>query len=103
LRTDEPRFDDSSPLQCGGCSEPTDVTAVIEHQTTPICSDCFHDSTFVCAGCSDRFWSCDARRLYLSASLFCEACFKERDDAAHASWAARQDEHRDDFNNVRRG
>jgi hypothetical protein len=93
---------DSSPLECACCAEPTQATAIVDGKRTPICAACHHDSTFICAGCSDRFWSCAARRLYVSATLFCESCFMERDDAAHASWAARQDEHKDRFQQVRR-
>lgn len=98
----DPRFDDSTPLECAGCAEPTEVTTVIDGQMTPICHDCLHDSTFICAGCVSRFWQVDGHRLYISPALYCGQCFRGVDDAAHQTWTARQDEHRDDFNQHRR-
>jgi hypothetical protein len=98
----EPRFDDESPLECSGCAEPTQAEAIVDGKRTPICAECHHDSTFVCAGCSDRFWSADGARLYVSPSLYCHQCHKERADGASVSWQQRQDEHKDRFQQVRR-
>lgn len=98
----DPRFDDSTPLECSGCAEPAHMTAVVDGKTTPLCPDCLHDSTFVCGNCTERFWSCDGRRLYVSASLYCPKCFTAIDDAAHQTWQQRQDEHKDRMNQERR-
>lgn len=98
----EPRFDDSAPLECGGCAEPTDTTAVVARVTTPICADCLHDSTFVCAQCSERFWSVSGKRFYVSPALYCPDCFRVKDDACHASWQKHLDDAKDVINQVRR-
>lgn len=101
----EPRFDDTDPIQCGGCPEPAHCTAIVDGEVTPLCADCLHESTFICPDCPSleaRHWSCYGRRLYVSPALYCASCFKSKDDAAHASWAARQDEYRDDFQQERR-
>ncbi len=93
---------DESPLDCAGCAEPPTTAEIVAGKLTPLCSDCFHDSTFVCPDCSERHWSAYGVRVFVSPSLYCQPCAKVKDDGINASWQARQDEHRDEFQQRRR-
>ena len=98
-----PYENNEQPLECAGCADEATMTAVVEGETTPLCADCFHDSTFICPDCNDRFWQCDGVRIFVSPLLWCRPCADAKDDAINRSWQQVRDEHKDHFHQVRRG
>ena len=89
--------------ECEGCGEAATAAPMVQGRMfpVPLCGNCRHDLLTECPGCGHTIWQARGERIYTSSNLYCSLCAVNINTAA-AVTAARQDEDRDDFNEVRR-
>lgn len=94
--------DGAACVRCG--EDAVWMPTIVEGATfieRPLCGACTDNDTFLCVDCGSRHWNADARSVYERFDR-CVSCASAKEDAFRRSWQQRQDEHRDDVNQVRR-